>query len=154
MSFAASNWLSQSFRSRVPPRVYSVAANSSNQHRAQFAAVPSNSLNNGSPAKTKSLKPRPPALPAPERPSSAPHSPTADRADASAEGAPVAPFSDPPGGTKVPSVHTQMRMHMRLNAGETMGGGLQDRFNSQPPPKVIFLRLLLTLTAFPAKHHS
>jgi hypothetical protein len=54
----------------------------------------------------------------------------------------------------VPSVHTQMRMHMRLNAGEAMGGGLQDRFNSQPPPKVIFLRLLLTLTAFPAKHHS
>jgi hypothetical protein len=84
----------------------------------------------------KTLKPRPPLLPAPDRPSSAPHSPPA-AADASAEAAAVAPFSDPPGGLKVPSVHTQMRMHMRLNAGEAMAGGVHDRFNSQPPPKVM-----------------
>ena len=98
----------------------------------------------------KALKPRPPLHPAPERPSSAPHSPPASGAqgDGAIEGATVAPFSDPPGGTKVPSVHTQMRMHMRLNAGEAMGGGVNDRFNSQPPPKVacLFLNLFSVLT--------
>jgi hypothetical protein len=89
----------------------------------------------------KVLKPRPPLHPAPERPLSAPHSPPASgaQADGGVEGGTVAPFSDPPGGTKVPSVHTQMRMHMRLNAGEAMGGGVHDRFNSQPPPKVMFM---------------
>ncbi len=137
--------------------MHPVATLSSNQQRSQFVAAPSNSFNNISPAKTKSLKPRPPLHPAADRPSSAPHSPPATGADASAEGAAIAPFSDPPAGIKVPSVHTQMRMHMRLNAGEAMGGGGHDRFNSQPPPKVTLLLLMCchphALAAGPTQRH-
>lgn len=131
------------FRSRAPSRLYPVPAVTGNQPRSQFAPGPPSSLNHVSPAKMKVLKPRPPLYPAPERPLSAPHSPPASGAQADgAEAASVAPFSDPPGGTKVPSVHTQMRMHMRLNAGEAMGGGVHERFNSQPPPKVLFMLLV------------
>jgi hypothetical protein len=41
-----------------------------------------------------------------------------------------------------------MRMHMRLNAGEAMGGGIHDRFNSQPPPKVTLALFYVLLLAF------
>jgi hypothetical protein len=141
-----------SARSRAPSRLYPAASNAGNPQRQQFAAVPSNTFNNVSPAKMKMLKPRPPVHPAPERPVSAPHSPPSGQANGDAAGGTVAPFSDPPGSTKIPSVHTQMRMHMRLNAGEAMGGGAPDRFNSQPPPKVTTIRLSMFLSISHMRH--